>query len=135
MNTDRIRLFVDALRGDEYVQHTGCLGRVHDDGTETNCASGVMCRVVLAHGLHISREVDRHRWGNKSFQVAYDGSLIAPSYRVMNWFGLAGLYLPFTDRNGSAVGIISLNDTGFTFDQIADLVEHFWLPREVNDDV
>lgn len=116
----RLRLLVEALRSGEFTQTYRLLGTTKN-GVEYNCAGGVACRVAMANGMdvNVTREGDG---------ILFNGLTYLVPDEVWYWFGVNPYgRLPVWDREAVQQGVSGLNDSGFTFDQIADLIEHFWI--------
>lgn len=139
-NLDRIKLFADALVGDEFTQGHDYLAYQRVDETLRHCCLGVACEVAIANGLEISRQVldipdkfgRRHAvFGNEKFMLP------GP---VMDWYGFSGdlaltLLHPITGGRLVQNTAVRLNDElkvsflgiaralGTTFDFRLDLSE------------
>lgn len=104
--------WVAALRSGEYKQGQGLL-HYHDGGDDRMCCLGVLSH--LAYQAEVcDREVDEYG------EFTYSGSNNYLPYRVVDWAGLN------THNPGvleEPKNLANLNDAGFTFDQIADLIE------------
>jgi hypothetical protein len=112
MNPDVKAQWVAALRSGEYKQGRGRLG-YHDGDDDRMCCLGVLSH--LAHQAEVcDQEVD------EDGEFTYSGSINYLPYRVVDWAEL-DTHNPgvLEDENNLA----NLNDAGFTFDQIADLIE------------
>lgn len=97
-----------ALRSGKYKQTKSKL-RYHDGF----CCLGVRC------DLEDPAAWIGDRWNNESEFLPW--SLL----QKLEMKSSAGR-LPFEDREGTQMGLSRLNDYGFTFDQIADIIECFW---------
>ncbi len=104
MRDDVKREFVDALLSGDYEQVMGILAT----GNNGRCATGVLCEVAARHGVTSVTE-----WGF----VGQDGISInsGPPLCVYEWSGVDVLDME---------EIMVLNDHGYTFEQIADLVKN-----------
>ncbi|MFC4114138.1 hypothetical protein [Nonomuraea zeae] len=118
MNAEVKADWVAALRSGEYTQAEG---KLFDPETGGYCCLGVLCNLAEKKGL-IQRQVDEADgtvWFGPSYTVLEDET-------VRTWAGLdsSNPDLPHPNGDdylpGSAAG---LNDNGFTFSQIADLIE------------
>lgn len=136
MNRDRIKVWVDALRSGEFKQG---MNRLRNPGSrdvgvpDMFCCLGVACEVAIRGGVPIEftdgSGYVQHEQEN-GFQ--YEGSL--PPL-VVDWLGLTG---HDTEEAGDfVVGVedgrrflAQLNDTGWTFEQIADVIENEFLKEE-----
>lgn len=119
-NKEHVRQWVDALRSGEYFQAKGALRR-----GQRYCCLGVVCDIsALGEWEQVS--------GTPSMD--YLGSAAMLPEPVQGWLGIIGGNVPIRmgylhpDRDGSTFQTLtSLNDSGFTFDQIADLIEWAYL--------
>lgn len=136
--TDNQRAWVAALRSGEFDQERGFLSSSVDRlGTKLkHCCLGVGCvlagvpRVVqpYAHefaGAHKFPTTTTH----PSYIVQYgeegtDGLMPAEGARWLDLKSPSGS-LPFEDRYDDHLSLAIANDAYCTFDQIADLIEHF----------
>lgn len=128
---ERIRDFVTALRSGEYEQGTGILSGLQD-GKLRHCCQGVALeRYGEALGYIVSRS-ERAVLRGRDPYAGHGSSLTAPR-RFWQDMGLANSEGLFTTdvaaRDGQLYGYADLNDAGFTFDQIADLIEWQFLPH------
>jgi hypothetical protein len=146
------KLWLDELRSGKYMQGQGHLC-VLDPGTEERmfCCLGV--GEVAAGGVVDKSPVDSTDDGRHILSLSMQGdqewteSLASPEFA--RWLGLepvskTGSYLEEVDfvltegfiknRQGSRQKLTTsgLNDEGFTFEQIADLLEYFGIERVAN---
>lgn len=115
--------WVAALRSGQYQQTKQKL----NDGVGY-CCLGVACELSgITRKKH--EEYDETTW-------FYDDEYLVLPTSVQNWLGVddtnpvldmpPSVYLhPQDDEASHARDVASLNDEGFTFDQIADLIEYF----------
>lgn len=109
--------WIKALRSGEYAQIIGVL-----DSGKGYCALGVLCTLALNEGICTYSE--EHSIG------AYDGRIRSLSFNIMNWAGVDWEndnekgYLNF-DLHGKKTSIAKLNDSGLSFNQIADIIERY----------
>ena len=101
--TDK-RKWVAALRSGEFKQGRSWL-RSQVDGEDRFCCLGVACEVF---GM-------RYRSG------CYGASDVALPRKLQRRLGLS--YDPQVMVDGSRIGLATLNDTGWSFAKIADLIE------------
>ena len=101
---------------------------VEQFGNTSFCCLGVLC------DLH-NKAGQTGRWYGADYVTpdAEDGAdsyaSSMPPKTVREWFGIPSAkgawQLPIEDREGNHCGLAELNDDfGFTFSQIADLIEH-----------
>jgi hypothetical protein len=124
---ERIRDFVTALRSGEYEQGTGILSGVQD-GRLKHCCQGVAFeRYGEALGYHATRTEREVLRGRDPLALSGYGSALTAPRRFWQDMGLTSPSGQFTldvaARDGQVYGYADLNDSGFTFEQIADLIE------------
>jgi hypothetical protein len=112
MRADVKAQWVAALRSGEYQQGRGLL-HYHDGNADRMCCLG-----VLSHLAYEAEVCDRE--ADEDGEFTYSGSNNYLPYPVVDWAGL--------DTHNPGVleepkNLANLNDAGFTFDQIADLIE------------
>lgn len=113
--------WLTALRSGHFTQGKFSL-RWEDEGEGTchYCCMGVLC--------HIS---EKGGWAGEFYVRPHTDDLEALDQDLPQWLALLVEIdtvgeLPFLDRNGNKVCLVDLNDNaGLTFEQIADLIEHF----------
>lgn len=89
-NLDRIKLWADALLGDEFKQGANYLCFQGADGLLRHCCLGVACEVAIANGLEIKRDVlpEKDSFGRR--HVVYAAEKFMLPAPVMDWYGLSG---------------------------------------------
>lgn len=109
MTNEQKAQWCEALRSGRYLQTKN---KLRNKGFY--CCFGVLCDLVDPSGWTGDRS---HR--NNSF---------LPGSEVAAMVGLKDVCpsLPFRDRKGNEFHIASLNDSDFTFCQIADVIERFY---------
>ena len=111
--------WVAALRSGVYLQGRNFLNQ----NNELFCCLGVlsdMCAKENPLSLHVEVSSDG--------MVFYDHQNDLPPRSIQEWAGLDdeyGTLRSVKDREGGRMYLSGLNDEGFTFTQIADLIEHF----------
>lgn len=109
-------LWVAELRSGTFEQGKGFLSR---EGKY--CCLGVLCELAVEYGAEVTVSPYRSRDDVK----AYDRQAHTLPQSVMEWSGLQEhnpfLVLLFLADDTS---LATLNDAGFTFDQIADVIEY-----------
>jgi hypothetical protein len=126
---NRIRDFVIALRSGEYPQVKEQLG-LDDEGKKSYCCEGVAAE---RYGEQLGYAVKWNDYGltmNGFGEYAPDSFWEAMGLSVGDVIGTTSNFafvLPdgqdVLDTGASAAGYMNLNDEGFTFPQIADLIE------------
>lgn len=119
-----------ALRSGEYEQEVGTLSRTYPGGRRTYCCEGV---ALERYGRDLGYEVQRTNTGtlrgrDVSIMRSSGSSLNAPTnvWRDMGMLVYEGsmLRLDVSSRDGKDFVFYSdMNDHGFTFPQIADLIQ------------
>lgn len=129
-----------ALRSGEFKQTSGTLGRVRANtlAEREHCCLGVACEMAELP----SRETDLRDGARVAYQSPKGSFISLPPLDVALWLGLEipswfeseefnlRLDAPreYQDRPGYALGeytAAEMNDGGFTFEQIADLIQYF----------
>lgn len=119
-------LWVEALKSGEFKQGQGRLLQQHD-GSRYYCCLGVACEVYR-------RETGQGEWRERpGFETRLEfheeggkhGSVLPLS--VQRWLGVSncdGTFVSSRDQLGRALlnTLVGLNDGGYTFDQIADVI-------------
>lgn len=127
--------WVAALRSGEYTQgHTRLRKRNTRTGEDELCCLGVLCELAVRHGAIQPATLD---WEDSTMQYndwTYpDGEDKHGAYlpqSVMDWADVSSndikVQLPAGDGeySGGRESLVSLNDGGFTFPQIADMIEN-----------
>jgi len=111
MNKSDALELIDALRSGEYIQGTGRLASTWQ-GEESNCCLGVLCRIKGLKGV------------SAIGSIRYGGCLIYPPKGIGGLKSESG-YLGSCD--GINYTLAKLNDEGYSFDEIADIL--YWYVR------
>lgn len=115
MDPDIKNEWIERLRSGTIPQTINRLGRA--DGSR--CCLGVLCDIAVEH--NVITVTTEHR----DLPLYDDEDSVLP-FRVMRW---ARLDTIDEGRNGHIEAVdeplSSMNDTGMTFDQIADVIEYF----------
>lgn len=107
------RRFIKALRSGEYRQTTSRLVRFGRRGEgDQFCAMGVACDVI---GLECDEKGNYHFNGEHCMAEMPDGS-----YHKLHLVSPGG-----ASKSGLSRSIISMNDNGSSFEQIADTLEEY----------
>lgn len=121
------KLWLDALRSGEYEQGEGALHALAaGECPDQFCCLGVACKVFddANPGVLIisPSATSRH--------LKYDSELGFLPERVIEWLGLAegnsnGMYYMSPEERAAEeyMSLINLNDTGASFEEIADVIE------------
>lgn len=113
--------WVLALRSGEYRQGRDALNK-----NGKFCCLGVLCDLFSEE-----RPGDVEILEDFGGSVTYDGRDDFPPTAVQEWAGLSNesgyfvlIYAEAGDTIGTGFTLADLNDEGFTFNEIADLIEH-----------
>ncbi len=110
-----VQLWVEALRSGDYEQGEGALTK---EGK--HCCLGVAC-VLYQEKVGGLVETDSTSWTSGAV-TSYDGESGFLPRKVSDWLGLAernGRY----DNGDLRTSLSSSNDNGFTFEEIATMIE------------
>lgn len=136
MKADVKAQWVAALRSGTYQQGQAQLRRKIADGSYQYCCLGVLCAITPEIEFELDERKDYAGFigkpessslcfmpiGSVEFFSAVTGEAESPvDYTVSVESYIEGL----DGRNGERTSLIGLNDNGFTFDQIADVIEYF----------
>lgn len=119
--------WVAALRSGEYDQGHGAL-KVEwygvKDQKPSYCCLGVLCDLIDPNGWEDNLWV--HADADPVHNQGYSSSYALLPFSLVGKVGFTedGELPGVTDRSGFRVTLASLNDAGFTFSQIADIVEN-----------
>lgn len=125
VNQELLKEWVAALRSGEYAQ-----GKKRLNQGGKFCCLGVLCELT-AERLQLQREVSDGDTGyNENFTV-----LPEPVAELIGFLtGGGGVwYNPLVELAPeflTETSLAELNDSGFSFNQIADVMEYVWLNRE-----
>lgn len=149
VNNERIDAWIAALRSGKYMQGTSALTSFVFDGIELDCCLGVSCKLA---GVEREREADKFFYGSDRYETDSDSgpmkefNSIALPNEVQAWLGLSSdsgsIFHPYMAgcfshadikewsqithfSEGSVLSLAVLNDCGFTFNQIADVIDFF----------
>jgi hypothetical protein len=112
--------WVEALRSGNFKQGKRCLHMSDDDG-DKYCCLGVACEV---RGFKAALE---ENWGSYSiFKYAKETAVLprAMASAVFMEDKNSNGELSFEARKGGLICLSQINDDGFTFDQIADIISY-----------
>lgn len=118
MNKRIKKLWVKALRSGEYKQTTGRLRRNRGKNQASFCCLGVLCNLhAQAHPEIAAAQTDKR---------LYMGKSELPPEEVMLWAGIEGTDPVVVIGRGlyeHPVRLSTLNDSGHSFEEIAELIE------------
>lgn len=120
MNADIKREWLAELRSGKIPQCRALL----NDG-EGRCCLGVLCDIAVKHGvIEMHLEDGRHLYGTDTeFKEGQEKLFYLPD-SVIAWAGL-DTYDPWVKAAGATyrTRLSNLNDSGLTFERIADIIE------------
>ena len=107
-------LWLNALRSDEFEQGTGVL---RDDDNHY-CCLGVLCELYSRHSGEVATWTKDNSWGQYNF---LDEGETLPK-EVRDWAGIESFSGDvFVEEKDTCLAL--LNDAGYSFDEIADIIE------------
>lgn len=119
MNQEIKDKWVAALRSGKYMQGVGALRRLGEKGVYY-CCLGVLCDLAVKAGVIAEARLDPEDISDKYTYGLFDKDNLP--WQVANWADLDSFNPEVcTDREGASLA--EFNDCGFTFNQIADLIE------------
>lgn len=141
MNKQVIQEWVDALRSGEYAQTKGRLQRTEPDryDSETKpgfCCLGVLCDIAVKH--NVIKTVGTYSDGHVKYGTDHLYSDAFPTTTVQDWVGINDFIVTTAivvdeEMETDRIGLTELNDIhGFTFGEIADLIESEFLKETTN---
>lgn len=108
MNPEIKQQWVAALRSGEYKQGDAYLRQ-----GDSFCCLGVLCDVAVKAGLNVHVK-------SSAVSTLYDGHSAFLPDSVQDWAGLASC-----DPRAGNMELSTRNDTGSTFEEIADLIDEY----------
>jgi hypothetical protein len=126
MNQEIKNEWVTALRSGDYKQGQSLLRRTEDDDVYPDgyCCLGVLCELAVQHAVIPPAQLDE----SDSYYVYGEAKDRKGAYlprKVRDWADTDSTSPVVTLPSGGRANLPSLNDSGFTFDQIADVIEQF----------
>jgi hypothetical protein len=121
MNKALAYAWADELDSGEHIQGKESLERIDVYENVTRCCLGVAVRMCALPADLI------HTYDDGT--VDFDGSETILSPMLQKRLGIktsTGIISSLTDRNGMGSELTELNDGGFTFPQIADVIRYFY---------
>lgn len=133
MKTEIREEWIRRLRSGDYKQGQGRLTAVLNDGTTEHCCWGVLCEMGVEAGVVKPLAMNTGGGLKYSAYVAYGERMREglPPVEVLEWSEmLQGYvesdYLPIKNRINNRVTLSEVNDSGTSFNQIADLIDYFY---------
>ena len=117
-------IFVTALISGEYKQGDGLLRDVFDN----YCCLGVLSEIAVKEGI-IPKPVFQDMKNSELSRYLYDGKAIELSDKVKEWAGMRTCYGDISNTHGIINmdgSLISMNDDGRSFVEIAAAIEENW---------
>ena len=119
MNREVQKLWTVALRSGEFKQGRGIM---HDAKTDTYCCLGVLSELAARRGICV-----RGEYGDEQPRVTqYDGWTSYLPVSVIQWAELSNqdpFVYDIENKKAVPATLSSLNDSGRTFEKIADAIE------------
>ena len=127
MQTKERNEWVKALRSGNYQQGRHALRSGKDGDQDKFCCLGVACDIFESH---LQLDVVKRYINDELFDVAYSGQSTVLPQSVANTVGLktreGRLTLPTDGMEGHEYETLtSINDSGATFQEIADILEKY----------
>lgn len=124
MNQEIKQKWLDALRSGEYTQGK----RMLRQDNNAFCCLGVLCDLHAKETGHMWDDFSKHLIGNERIKYSYCHDAVRLPDEVMDWAGLDStcgeLQREIPMESGTDCNCLTgLNDDGFTFVQIADVIE------------
>ena len=111
MNPEIKQCWIEALNSDEYKQTKGCL----------RDSTGYCCLGVLTD-LY-AKEHNQEWTLNDDGDYTFDGRNWTPSSEVREWAGIQNSWGPLKEPVNGIICLAGLNDDGYSFKQIAQVIE------------
>jgi hypothetical protein len=120
MRQDIADLWAEELRSGKYTQGTGFLCTEKENDTPKHCCLGVLCELAIKQGLPVAIQKD----GEVLITVSFDGEAITLPDSVVDWAGLKSSGGKWDEARDFSLW--HANDSGTTFDEIAEIIEKEW---------
>lgn len=113
------KLWVKALRSEQYNQGMGRLATTTKDGDEF-CCLGVLCNEYAYSTVGKAAGAGWEKYGTTDSTLKMSEDIYGLPDEVLDWAEIGG-------RGGLDCGVLAaVNDDGQSFKQIADLIEKNW---------
>ena len=126
MKVEIMRIWVKALRSRRYRQGRSVLHKTQDHG-QTFCCLGVLCDLAHRMGA-VRRSPLRMAFGWDKVAYGKNGDTTELPLEVKEWAGMKSTIgkFHFPSKPGVPKNLMSQNDDGRTFTQIADSIEEHY---------
>lgn len=130
MNPEIKAKWLDALRSGEYRQGQNVLKKSFSDNDKPqHCCLGVLCEIAIKEGLNISATAEILDGGYREWY--FEGQHESLPLSVVDWAGLwQGIPVvpdptreDYRDGSTPLTNLAQLNDDGYDFNALADLIE------------
>lgn len=123
MNKEIKQKWIEALRSGKYKQGTAALRKKDylQKGKPEFCCLGVLCEIAIKEGV-IKDPKKYDRYYNTYLYPEIYGDQLLP-LKVVKWAGLEDVNPSVIGPLGKTTSLADLNDKGFNFTEIADLIE------------
>lgn len=134
MNLPVMKEWVAALRSGKYQQGTGTLLIRTADQGDKFCCLGVVQDLYVKSGKGHWEDDEYYRdWNNHASLADLTFSVTSDLFgESSSDISQCGIVVGLADRLGQTPSLTTLNDEGFTFDQIADIIEYFFIKPQEN---
>jgi hypothetical protein len=112
MNQEIKTQWTEALRSGDYPQDQGDLRNSHGF-----CCLGVLCDLAVKANVIPEPETPQNG------VYVYAGKVSYLPFDVIQWAELDGSNPLVTNKNGVRISLATMNDTPYSFDHIADVIE------------
>lgn len=134
----RVRLFITALRSDNFTQGRGRLTFL-EDAKANDCCLGVACKVAVGNGvpLMITADPEESNFGIVRYGRGGEWEISLLPTVVRDWFGFGSVSprVFIGDGDDYPMELTRLNDDrGYTFAMIADVVEATYITPNLGRD-
>lgn len=146
MNEQVKTMWVNALRSGEYKQGQNVLHAYNSVGEERFCCLGVLCDLARKTGVVARSEEAKPNFpkiddlNTAGFSYGWEGAMVDLPHEVVDWAGLPKyddektddpyfnqgdpmLYVKDDEGTSGMKNVSTLNDSGYSFSTIADLIE------------
>ena len=111
MKKDIAEKWATALRSGDYTQQRGSLANLC---RTQHCCLGVLCEVAIENGVVLD---------TYETVPGFDDERAYLPFRVQEWAGMRDRYGRFVDVRDD---LVRMNDEGYTFDAIANVIDERW---------
>lgn len=137
-NSERVRKLVKALRSGRFMQGTRKLRGKDLDRDDYYCCLGVACEVAMENGLPLSTRIIGADFGKSIFSYSDPLDQSDYSWRVLprtvqTWYEFSETDPLVNLEWWQSSTLAHLNDDGFSFTEIADIIERNFISMDKSD--